>query len=70
MHKTLFRGSSYKMPKVKSYFLFNIYFIVIQKLKKNRITPHFFSKLEAFNSKMLFYRLTLTTVIFILRLKS
>ena len=31
--KTLFRGSSYKMPKVKNYFLVNIYTlsIVIQK---------------------------------------
>ena len=25
--KTLFKGSFYKMPKVKNYFLFNIYFI-------------------------------------------
>ena len=33
--KTLFRGSSYKMPKVKNYFLINMYFIYrYSKLKK------------------------------------
>ena len=68
MQKTLFRGSSYKIPKVKNYFLVNMYFIYRYSKIKNRVTRLFF-KLEAFNCKVSFYRLTLTTVIVILRLK-
>ena len=35
VQKTLFEGSSYKMPKVKNYFLVNIYFIYrYSKIKK------------------------------------
>ena len=69
MKKMLFRGSSFKMPKAKNYFLVNIYFIYrYLKIKKNRVTLLFF-KLEAFNWKVSFYGLNLTTVIVILRLK-
>ena len=65
MQKTLFEGSSYKMPKVKKTIFWLIYSlsIVIQK-KKNRVTRPFY-KLEALNCKVSFYRLTLTTVIVI-----
>ena len=49
MRKTLFKGSSHEMPKVKNYFLVNIYFIYrYSKIKKNWVTRPFF-KLEAFN---------------------
>ena len=68
MQKTLFKGSSYKMRKVKNYFLVNIYFIYRYSKIKNRVTRLVF-KLEAFNCKVSFYRLTLTTVIVILGLK-
>ena len=41
--KTLFKGSSYKMPKVKKLFLVNIYFIYHHsKIKKNRVAQLFF----------------------------
>ena len=64
---TLFKGSSYKMPKVKTIFLVNIYFIYRYSTKKEG--KRLFFKLEAFNCKVSVYRLTLTTVIVILRLK-
>ena len=70
VQKTLFKGSSHKVPKVKNFFLVNTYFIYrYSKIKNNRVTRPFF-KLEASNCKVSFYRLTLTTVIVILRLKS
>ena len=66
VQKALFKGSSYKMSKVKNYFLVNIYFIYrYSKIKNNTA----FFKLEAFNCKVSFYRLTLKTVIIILRMK-
>ena len=35
VQKTLFRGSFYKMPKVKNYFVVNIYFVCYySKIKK------------------------------------
>ena len=68
MKKTPFRGSSNKRPKVKNYFLVNIYFIYRYSKIKKRVTRIFF-KLEAFNCKASFYRLTMTTVIAILCLK-
>ena len=54
----LFRGSSYKMPKVKYYPLVNLYLSIVIQKYKNRVTRLFF-KLEAFNFKVSFYRLTL-----------
>ena len=68
VQKTLFKGSSYKMPKVKNYFLVNIYFIYRYSKVKSRVTQLFF-KLEAFDCKVSFYRFNLTRVIVILRLK-
>ena len=68
MQKTLFKDSSYKVPKVKNNFLLTIYFIYRYSKIKKRVTRLFF-KLEAFNGKVLFYRLTRTTVIVILRLE-
>ena len=47
MQKALFRDNSYKMPKVKNYFLVNIYFIYRHSKIKNGVTRLFF-KLEAF----------------------
>ena len=36
MQNTLFKGSPYKMPRIKNYFLVNIYFIChYSKIKKN-----------------------------------
>ena len=68
MQKTLFKGSSYKMPKVKNYFLINIYLIYrYSKIKKIGYAAFF--KVQAFNCKVSFYQRTLTTVIVILRLK-
>ena len=64
---TLFKGSSYKMPKAKNYFLVNIYFIYRYSKIKNGVTRLFF-KLEVFNCKVSFHRLTLTRVIVILHL--
>ena len=66
----LFNGSSYKMPKAKKLFFGQyILYLSLFNNKKNRVTRLFF-KLEAFNCKVSFYRLALTTVIVILRLKS
>ena len=67
--KTLFRGSSYKMTKVKNYFVVNIYFIYRYSKIKKKQGNVVFLKLEAFNCNVSFYGLTLTTVIVILRLK-
>ena len=68
VEKTLFKGSSYKVPTVKNNFwLIYTSSIVIQK-QKNRVT-RLLSNLLAFNCKVSFYRLILTTVIAILRLK-
>ena len=39
--KTLFRDSSYKMSKVKNYFLVNVYFIYRYSKIKNRLTAFF-----------------------------
>ena len=48
MQKTLFKGSSYEMPKLKNYFLVNVYFIYrYSKIKKNRVMRLLF-KSEAF----------------------
>ena len=68
MRKTLLKGSSHKMPKVKNYFLVNIYFIYRYSKIKRQGNAAFF-KLKAFNCKVSFYQRTLTTVIVILRLK-
>ena len=57
--ETLFKGSSYKMPKVKNYVLVNIYFIYCYSKIKQYGNAAFF-KLEAFNCKASLYRLTLT----------
>ena len=51
MQKKVFKGSSYKMPKVKSYFLVNLYFIYRCSKINNRVTLLFF-KLEEFNCKI------------------
>ena len=68
MQKTLFGGSSFKMPKVKNYFF--CYYILYLSLFKNKKKGNVaFFKLETFNCKVSFYRLTLTTVIVILSLK-
>ena len=67
--KTVFRGSSYKRPKVKNYFLVDIYFIYRYSIIKKEYGNTAFFKLEAFNYKVSFYRLTLTTFIVILPLK-
>ena len=40
--QTLFKGSSYKMPKVKNYFLVDMYFIYRYSKIKNRVTLLFF----------------------------
>ena len=68
MQKTLFEGSPCKMPKVKTIFwLIYTLCIVIQN---NKIGQRgLFFRLEAFSCKVSFYRLTLTAVIVILRLK-
>ena len=62
MQKTLFRGSSYKMPKVKNYFLVNIYIYVTYRYSKIKIyrVTQLFSELEALNCKVSFYRRILT----------
>ena len=52
----------------KTIFLVNLYFIYRYSKIKKRGNAAFF-KLEAFNCKVSFYRLTLTTVIVILCLK-
>ena len=57
-----------KCERLKNYFVLNIYFIYRYSKIKNRVTRLFF-KSEAFNCEVSFYRLTLTTVIVILRRK-
>ena len=56
------------IPK-KTFFLVNMLHLFLFKNKKNRLMRHFFFKLEAFNCKISFSRITLTTVIAILLLK-
>ena len=58
MQKTLFKGSSCKMQKVKNYFLVNIYFVYRYfKIKKQGNVA--FLKSEAFNCKVSFIDLLL-----------
>ena len=59
MPKTSHGGFAYKMQQVKSYFLVNVYslYLSLFKNKENRVNQAFF-KLEAFNCKVSFYRLT------------
>ena len=61
MQNTLFSGSSYKMPKAKKIFFGQYKYFIYRYWA--------FFKLEAFNCKVSFHRLTLTTVIVILHLK-
>ena len=47
--KMLFEGRSYKIPRVKNYFLVNIYFIYRYSKINKKGNAAFFFKLEALN---------------------